>query len=273
MKSFKDKVVVITGAGSGIGQALAEEFAGKGAQLALSDVNVAGLAETASRCEKAGAVVRQYALDVADRDAVYAHADQVQSDFDAPANVVINNAGVALTATVEEMAWDDFEWLMNINFWGVTYGTKAFLPQLISSGDGHLVNISSVFGLIAVPSQSAYNASKFAVRGFTEALRQEVKNAGHPVGVTCVHPGGIKTNIAHNARAGGDKDAEKLAKAFDKIATTTPASAAKRIIKGVRHDEARVLIGLDAVGIDVLPRALGSGYQWLVGTATKRLLP
>lgn len=271
MKSFEGKVAVITGAGSGIGRALANQLAGEGAKLALSDVDATGLAETAGQCEKAGAVVRQYVLDVSDRTAVYAHADQVKSDL-GNANLVINNAGVALTATVEEMSWEDFEWIVGINFWGVTYGTKAFLPQLIESGDGHVVNLSSVFGLIAVPTQSAYNATKFAVRGFTESLRQELKAGEHKVSASSVHPGGIKTNIARNSRAAGDRDVAGLAKLFDKAATTSPEGAAKRILKGVRGDEARILIGYDALAIDALPRALGSGYQWLVSTASKRLL-
>lgn len=268
VKDFKNKVAVITGAGSGIGRALALELAGHGARLALSDVNTTGVAETAALCEKAGAQARHYVLDVADRAAVYAHADQVVADF-GQVNLVFNNAGVALTATVEEMSWEDFEWIVGINFWGVMYGTKAFLPHLVASGEGHLVNVSSVFGLFAVPTQSAYNATKFAVRGFTEALRQEMKLAGHPVGVSSVHPGGIKTNIANNARAAAGHDKDQLASMFAKIATTSPESAAKRILRGVRRDEAKILIGLDAYGLDLLPRALGSWYQPIIAAAAK----
>lgn len=268
MKSFDGKVAVITGAGSGIGRALAVELANAGSKLALSDVDVTGLAETAKLCEAAGATVRRDVLDVADRDAVYANAEAVAGEF-RRVNLVFNNAGVALTADVTEMSWDDFEWIVNINFWGVMHGTKAFLPHLIGSGDGHLVNVSSVFGLIAVPSQSAYNATKFAVRGFTEALRQEMRIAGHPVGVSCVHPGGIKTNIAKNARAATGKDSDQLAELFEKIARTSPEAAAKRILRGVRRNEAKVLVGPDAYGLDLMPRALGSGYQWLIQTAAK----
>ncbi|MGH3518135.1 MAG: SDR family NAD(P)-dependent oxidoreductase [Haloechinothrix sp.] len=269
MKDFSGKVAVITGAGSGIGRALAVELAKRGSRLALSDVDTAGIAETAALCEKAGAQANQYLLDVADRKAVYDHADAVSADF-GQVNLVFNNAGVALTATVAELSWDDFEWIVDINFWGVMYGTKAFLPHLIASGDGHLVNISSVFGLIAVPSQSAYNATKFAVRGFTEALRQEMRNERHPVGVSCVHPGGIKTNIARNARAAEGHDTAALASTFDKIASTSPQSAAKRILRGVRRNEAKILVGLDAYGLDLLPRVLGSGYQRIVAPASKR---
>ena len=171
MKDLNNRVAVVTGAGSGIGRALAQALAAKGCRLALSDVNETGLAETAAACNETE--VRTYLLDVADRDAVYAHADQVASDFGA-VNLIINNAGVALSASVREMTDEDFKWVMDIDFWGVAHGTRAFLPYLIASGDGHVVNISSVFGLIGVPKQSAYNAAKFAVRGFTEALRQEM---------------------------------------------------------------------------------------------------
>lgn len=267
VKSFTDKVAVITGAGSGIGRALAIDLANRGAVLALSDVNTAGVAETAALCEKAGAQARHYVLDVADKAAVHAHADEVVRDL-GKVNLIFNNAGVALTANVEEMSWEDFEWIVNINFWGVMYGTKAFLPHLIASGDGHIVNISSVFGLFSAPSQSAYNATKFAVRGFTEALRQEMRIAGHPVGVSCVHPGGIKTNIAKNSRSAG-QDVDQLAKIFDRVATTSPEAAARRILRGVRRNEAKVLIGADAIALDLMPRALGSGYQYLVGAAAK----
>jgi NADP-dependent 3-hydroxy acid dehydrogenase YdfG len=268
MKNFDGKVAVITGAGSGIGRALAVQLAQANARLALSDVNTAGVAETAALCEKEGAEVNQYVLDVADRAAMHAHAEAVLADFGA-ANLVFNNAGVALTAEVVEMSWEDLDWIVGVNFWGVVHGTKAFLPHLIDSGDGHIVNVSSVFGLIAVPTQSAYNATKFAVRGFTEALRQEMRLAGHPVGVSCVHPGGIRTNIAKAARAAEGHDADQLAAVFDKVARTSPDAAAKRILRGVRRDEARILVGLDAHGIDLLPRALGSGYQRLVGAAAK----
>lgn len=271
MKSFEDKVAVITGAGSGIGRALAVDLAKRGARLALSDVNTTAVAETAALCEKAGAQAAHYVLDVADRAAVYEHADTVESEL-GKANLVFNNAGVALTASVEEMTWEDFEWIMGVNFWGVMHGTKAFLPQLIESGDGHIVNISSVFGLFSVPTQSAYNATKFAVRGFTEALRQEMKLAGHPVGVSSVHPGGIKTNIAKNSRTAKVHDHDDLAKTFDKLASTSPESAAKRILRGVLRDEAKILVGWDAVGLDLMPRVFGSGYQRMVGAAAKRAL-
>src|SRR5262249_44622071 len=153
-----------------------------------SDIDEVAVADTAERCEKLGTRARGYRLDVADRAAVTAHADEVVDEF-GRVNLVVNNAGVAMMATVEELSYEDLEWIVGVNFWGVVHGTKAFLPHLIVSGRGHLVNVSSVFGLVGVPTQSAYNATKFAVRGFTEALRQEMLVARHPVGVSCVHPG------------------------------------------------------------------------------------
>ena len=179
MKDFKGHVAAITGAGSGIGRALANELARRGAHLALSDIDDAGLAETVSQCEGFGVKITSQHIDVADRAAVYAWADEVVADH-GEINLVVNNAGVALGATIESMSYEDFEWLMNINFWGVVYGTKAFLPYLKASGEGHIVNLSSVFGLISVPSQSAYNAAKFAVRGFTDTLRMELEIEGRP---------------------------------------------------------------------------------------------
>ncbi|MFT3901118.1 MAG: SDR family NAD(P)-dependent oxidoreductase [Gordonia sp. (in: high G+C Gram-positive bacteria)] len=270
MRKFEGKVAVITGAGSGIGRALAVNLAGRGAILALSDVDEAGVAETVERCEQVGARAAGFRLDVADRDAVYAHADEVMDRF-GRVNIVVNNAGVSLSATVEDMAWDDFEWLFNIDFWGVANGTKAFLPHLIASGDAHIANVSSVFGLMGIPSQSAYNAAKFAVRGFTESLRQEMLIAGHNVGVTCVHPGGIKTNIVVNGRGAGDSP-EEIAKAgaqFDKIAVTSPEGAAKAIVRGIRRNAPRVLIGPDARFFDAVPRVIGPRYEDIAGRLGK----
>ncbi|MEJ9077708.1 SDR family NAD(P)-dependent oxidoreductase [Gordonia malaquae] len=262
MKDFNDKVAVITGAGSGIGRSLALQLASSGSDLALSDVKEDSVAETAVMCERLGARVIVTKLDVADRDAVYVHADEVANEF-GRVNLMFNNAGVALGADVLDMSWEDFEWLMNIDFWGVAHGTKAFLPHLIESGDGHLVNVSSVFGLMGIPMQSAYNAAKFAVRGFTESVRQEMRIARHPVGVTCVHPGGIKTNIIANAR-GMEQSPEMdevLNKGFQLIALTKPDSAARIILKGVRRNKPRVLIGPDARGFDFIPRVIGPRYQ------------
>jgi len=269
MKNLNNKVAVITGAGSGIGRALAVLLAKKGCRLAISDVNMTGLQETASLC--GDAEVKTYSLDVAKRDAIYAHADQVHKDF-GQVNLIINNAGVALASTIRDMTDEDFEWLMDINFWGVVNGTRAFLPHLIESGDGHVVNVSSVFGLIAVPKQSAYNAAKFAVRGFTECLRQEMQIEQLPVAVSCVHPGGVRTNIAKAARMPGETHADKHRRDFDKIARTTPDKAAEIIVKGILKDEARILVGADAHVIDAMSRTMGSAYQGVVSRLTKRNL-
>jgi NAD(P)-dependent dehydrogenase (short-subunit alcohol dehydrogenase family) len=265
MKDFRGRVAAITGAGSGIGRALAIALAQRGAPLALSDVDDSGLTQTVAQCEGFGVKVTSEHLDVADRDAVYSWADHVVNDHGS-ANLVINNAGVALGATVEAMSYEDFEWLMNINFWGVVYGTKAFLPHLKQSGEGHIVNLSSVFGLISVPSQSAYNAAKFAVRGFTDTLRMELEIEGANVSATTVHPGGIKTNIARNARMDSSVrnlagDPEKAARNFERAFITSPAKAAEQILTAVRRDRRRALIGPDAKAIDLVSRLPAVLYQ------------
>ncbi|MDX5298603.1 MAG: SDR family NAD(P)-dependent oxidoreductase, partial [Gammaproteobacteria bacterium] len=180
--------------------------------------------------------------------------------------------GVALSASITETTDEDLEWLMNIDFWGVVHGTRAFLPHLIASGDGHVVNISSLFGLIAVPKQSAYNAAKFAVRGYTEALRQEMILENQPVQVSCVHPGGIRTNIANAARMGKSENKAGQAAAFDKLAMTTPEQAARIIVNGIKRNEARILVGPDAKLIDGMQRVLGSYYMPLVQRFSRKTL-
>ena len=265
MKHLQGKVAAITGAGSGIGQALAIELAKLGCEVALSDRNETALLETQSQVNGFGVKSSACVLDVAVRDEVYGWADQVVSEH-GRVNLIFNNAGVALSETVETMSYENFEWLMNINFWGVVYGTKAFLPYLKESGEGHVINVSSVFGMIGVPTQSAYNAAKFAVKGFTESLREEMKIEGANVEVSCVHPGGIKTNIVRSSRIGevgktGTNDREKAAALFDKAARTTPQGAAKVIIDGVKKNKPRILIGADAHVIDTVQRLLPTGYQ------------
>jgi butyryl-CoA dehydrogenase len=274
MKSFDGRVAAITGAGSGIGRALAQELARRGAHLALSDIDEVGLAETVALCEGRGVKVTSHRLDVADRDAVFAWADQVVDDH-GKVNLIFNNAGVGVAATIEAMSYDDFEWLMGINFWGVVHGTKAFLPHLKASGEGHIVNLSSVFGLLSIPAQSAYNSAKFAVRGFTDALRMELEIEGAPVSSTTVHPGGIKTNIARNTRfdesvtelAGG---AEEAARRFDKVAITSPEKAARQILSAVEHDKRRALIGPDAKLLDLASRLPAGVYQRVLVRGARR---
>jgi NAD(P)-dependent dehydrogenase (short-subunit alcohol dehydrogenase family) len=273
MKTLANKVVAITGAGSGIGRALALRCVRAGAHVAISDVNQAGLDETAEAGRKAAGAGRVFAarLDVGDRDAIYAWAANVRKEL-GPADVIVNNAGVSLSQTVAEMRDEDFRWLMDINFWGVVHGTRAFLPHLQERPEGHVVNISSVFGIIAVPTQSAYNASKFAVRGFTESLRMEL--AGTKVRVTCVHPGGIDTNIVANGRhyqdpSGNRTDVATLAKSFRKDARTSPDEAARQIVEAILHDQPRLLIGVDAMLIDRMQRLLPATYDRLVGAAMK----
>jgi NAD(P)-dependent dehydrogenase (short-subunit alcohol dehydrogenase family) len=273
MKSFQGRVAVVTGAASGIGRCLALALADEGARLALSDVNTVGLAETAALARARGAEVHEQRLDVAQREDVVAYAEQTAQRFGA-VHLVVNNAGIALTGDVVDMGFKDVERILDVDFWGVAHGTMAFLPHLIASGEGTLVNISSLFGLIGMPGHSAYNAAKFAVRGFTEALRQELVISGAPVTVTCVHPGGIRTNIARNATAVGGHDAEALSRVFDeKLARTTPERAAEVILRGARRGRARVLVGADAKALDVLQRITGSGYQRVVTMAARRLLP
>jgi NADP-dependent 3-hydroxy acid dehydrogenase YdfG len=273
MEGFASKVAVVTGAGSGIGQALAVELAHSGAKLAICDVDTEGLAQTEGRIKATGAPVKTDRLDVTEREAFLAYADQVNEHF-GTVNQIYNNAGIAFHGDVEVSQFKDIERVMDVDFWGVVNGTKAFLPHLIASGDGHIINISSVFGLLSVPGQAAYNSAKFAVRGFTEALRQEMILAGHPVGVTTVHPGGIKTAIARNAEAVEGLDTAQLAKVFDKrLARTSPQRAAQIILDAVRKNKARVLVGTDAKVLDILVRLTGSGYQRVSGPLLARLVP
>lgn len=261
MKDFTHKVVVITGAGSGIGRALAQRFSGAGARLALADNHAENLAETAHMLGDVAVLTQT--LDVADREAVYAFADKVKETYGG-ADVVINNAGVTFANSVEDSSYEDFEWLMGINFWGVVYGTKAFLPLLKEADEAAVVNISSVFGIIAFPGQAAYNASKFAVRGFTEALRHELAMEGSSVQAISVHPGGIKTNIASNARfykdLDGNTDHAQASADFAQVARTTPDKAAETIINGIKSHNPRVLIGTDAKIIDRVQRLSPVNY-------------
>ncbi|OBI73302.1 SDR family NAD(P)-dependent oxidoreductase [Mycobacterium asiaticum] len=273
MEGFAGKVAVVTGAGSGIGRALAIELGRSGASLAISDVDTEGLKETEEKLKAIGAPVKADRLDVTERESFVAYADAVNQHF-GKVNQIYNNAGIAHSGDIELCHFKDIDRVMDVDWGGVLNGTKAFLPYLIESGDGHVTNISSVFGLFSVPGQAAYNAAKFAVRGFTEALRQEMIAAGHPVGVTTVHPGGIKTAIARNATAVEGLDPAEMAKAFDKkMAHTSPERAAQIILGAVRKNKARVLVGADAKVLDIAVRLTGSGYQRVLVPALARLLP
>jgi len=273
VEGFVGKVAAVTGAGSGIGQALALELARSGASVAISDVDTEGLAQTEEQLKAIGAPVRSDRLDVTEREAFQIYADQINEHF-GKINQIYNNAGIAFTGDVEITEFKDIERVMDVDFWGVVNGTKAFLPHLIASGDGHVVNVSSLFGLMSMPGQAAYNSAKFAVRGFTEALRQELVLNRDPVKVTSVHPGGIKTAIARNGLTAEGVDPEAQYKFFDKrLASTTPQRAAEIILEGVRKNKARVLVGPDAVVLDLIVRVTGAGYQRLLAPVVGRMKP
>ncbi len=272
MESLRDRVVVITGAGSGIGRALAQEVAYRGANVAISDVNEEGLAETKAMVEKTGVGVFAESFDVSVRAAFEQHAANVVEEF-GTAHVIVNNAGVSLRVFVEDMTYEDFEWLMDINFWGVVYGTMTFLPILQQNDWGHIVNISSVFGIVGIPTQSAYNASKFAVRGFTESLTMELNMTDSPVGVTSVHPGGIKTNIVRGGRVRDIPFEEKydIKETFDKkMAITHAEDAGRQIADAIQKGKERLLIGPDARLIDIGQRLLPVAYKKIVQREAKK---
>jgi NAD(P)-dependent dehydrogenase (short-subunit alcohol dehydrogenase family) len=268
------KVCAVTGAGSGIGRALALELARRGARVALADLDEAGLQETAAAV---GGEAQAQVLDVTDRDAVVAWAEAVVARHGA-AHQVYNNAGIAFSRSVLESEWSDWERVLGVNLWGVIHGTKAFLPHLIASGDGHVVNVSSLNGFLAQPGMSHYCASKFGVRGFTESLRTEMLEDRHPVGVTVVHPGGVKTRIADNALASAralgldvTEDDERRRRFYnEKLLRMDPAKAAATVVDGVEAGRPRVLVGNDARAVDVFVRALPALYPRAVAAVERR---
>jgi NAD(P)-dependent dehydrogenase (short-subunit alcohol dehydrogenase family) len=272
MKTLRGKCVVVTGAGSGIGRALAAACAREGARLALCDISEGGLAETVRLVGGLSAEVFAERIDVSQASQMQRFAALV-AERCGGADVVVNNAGVSLTQVVDKMSKADMEWLFSINYWGVVHGCSAFLPQLLAKDEAHIVNISSLFGLIPVPTQAAYVASKFAVRGYTESLCLELDSTG--IGVSCVHPGGVKTGIVRNGRhyetmlsVGG---VDNLARRFDKAAVSTPEYAARKIIRAIRKRKARVIIGSDAVVMDLLQRISPRGFRHLMIIITKVL--
>jgi NAD(P)-dependent dehydrogenase (short-subunit alcohol dehydrogenase family) len=262
--NLKGGVAVITGAGSGIGRALSHRLAAEKMSLALADVDDAGLQKTArevaERTDDKKIQVTTHLVDVSDARRMEQFASEVVQQHER-VTLLINNAGVALYGFFEEITMADFEWLMGIDFWGVVHGVKNFLPLLRHQPRAHIVNVSSIYGIIAPSGQSAYCAAKFAVRGFTEVLRHELE--GTSVGVSCVHPGGIRTPIAKSARIGAGVHPSirdlNLAR-FDRHAITSPESAADRIVRGVRRNQPRILIGPDAVRLDRLQRLLPIRY-------------
>ncbi len=252
------KIAAITGAGSGIGQALARALNREGCRLLLCDISEKGLADTVQSLSRSDVPVQTRVIDVSDKAAMQGWARDIASEH-GHVDIVVNNAGVGTGAPVEETKYEDIEWLMGINFWGVVYGTMEFLPLLRKAPQGHLVNISSIFGMVGIPTQSAYNAAKFAVRGYTEALRQEM--TGSNVHVCCVHPGGIKTNIVRNARMdGSEREREESVANFDKLANTSAESAAQQIIRAIEKRKKRLLIGLDAKFVSLLSRLFPVNY-------------
>ncbi|HEX6840923.1 MAG TPA: SDR family NAD(P)-dependent oxidoreductase [Stellaceae bacterium] len=275
MRALAGTVAVVTGAASGIGRALALKLAQEGCMLALGDVDAAGLAESAAAIRQIGVRVSTHQVDVSDAAAMEGFRDAVLREHGRVA-LLVNNAGVAIAGTVAELSLDDIAWLIGINFWGVVHGVKLFLPVLQQQYDAHIVNISSIFGIIAPPGQSAYAASKFAVRGFSEALRHELAVSGSTVKLSVVHPGGVRTQIAANSRAAAGvsnaRRAEGIAR-FEKLARTTPEAAAERIVRGILKDEKRILIGGDARFLDAVQRLFPASYWRIVGRSLGRRPP
>lgn len=265
MREFKDRICVITGAASGIGAACAQALGAQGAYVVMTDIRSDMLTDQLARLSEAGGRGETHILDVSDRDAMFDLATQIETKHGG-ADLILNNAGVAHVARVDEMTMDNFNWVMDINFWGVVYGTQAFLPQLQAKNAGHIANVSSVFGLFSVPTQAAYNAAKFAVLGFTDALRHELADSN--ISVSCIHPGGIKTNIIRHARMSQGPEAEaeraEAIERFDKFTMTEPEKAARIILKGLRKNKARILVGPDAVYMDLVRRIFPTNYLKLM---------
>jgi len=273
MKNLKGKTAAVTGAGSGMGRETALLLAKEGCNLAIADINETAVEETAVCAEKEGVKVTRHVVDVSDKKAVYKFADDTSASHGS-IHIIMNNAGVSLTAGIGSMNLADFEWIMNINFWGVVYGTQAFLPYIRKSGEGCIVNVSSVFGLMGVPTQSAYCASKFAVRGFTESLQQELELAGGRIKAVSVHPGAVNTNIVLNSRFeqvdGFVQDKNKAAAKFEKIVKTTADEAASFILEAIKKDTRRLIIGSDARMIDRFQRLFPSRYQDIMLNKNKK---
>jgi short-subunit dehydrogenase len=264
MTAIRGAAAAVTGAASGIGRALALELAARGCDLALADRDEAGLQAVAAEIAKTHSrKVTAHRVDVSDPGQIAEFA-QAATAAHPGLNILVNNAGVALLGQFSEIDQAQMDWLMNINFWGVVHATRAFLPHLARQNEAHIVNLSSLFGIVAPPGQTAYAAAKFAVRGFSESLRHELQMAKSPVRLSVVHPGGVSTNIVRNSRAGtGVTDNARRAQSierFDAVAKTTPQAAALRIIAGIEKNAPRILIGNDARFMDLLQRLRPATY-------------
>ena len=265
---FEGKTAAISGAGDGIGRALAQRLNAAGCHLWLSDINTETLADTCSLLDQSRAKVVSRRVDCGQRDELFAWAETVARDT-SHLDALFNNAGVGYGARFEDSTEENFEWLIDINFWGVVHGTRAFLPLLMQSKRGHLVNLSSIFGMVGIPTQSAYNAAKFAVRGFSESLQAEYLQSS--LAVTSVHPGGIQTSIARSARIDGSDvmtEADERDEQFKKLAKTTPEQAADIILRGTARGKRRILVGWDAWLIQQLTKILPTGYHWFTARIT-----
>jgi NAD(P)-dependent dehydrogenase (short-subunit alcohol dehydrogenase family) len=270
MDAFTGKVAVVTGAGSGLGRALACELAARGARVAMCDSDEPGLAQTAELI--GGSDGYGEVVDVAERAAVHRFARAVRERFGV-VHQIYNNAGIAHVGTIEDIEYAELEKLFAVNFWGVVHGTKEFLPYLTESQDGHVVNVSSLFGMVAAPWMGGYDATKFAVRGFTEALRGEMRALRRPVKVTCVHPGGIRTQIVERADSGANVDKAAVERGFRRIAASSPTHAARVILRGVTRNKPRVLVGIDARAALLAERMNGVGYEPVAAWTARWFVP
>jgi short-subunit dehydrogenase len=272
VKTLANKVAAVTGAASGIGRMLAVNLAARGCEVAISDIDAKGLQQTASMVKKQNGMASVHEVDVSRQDNVEQYAAETVKQH-GRVDMIINNAGVALAQSVEDVTYPDFNWLMGINFWGVVYGVKSFLPYLKQQPESHIVNISSVNGFITWPNHAPYCASKFAVKGFTESLWQELRHTN--IKVSCVHPGGIRTNIARNTRfyrsPGCKMNHEQAIAAFDKIAGTSADKAARQIIAGILKDKQRIMVGTDAYLLDILTRLFPVKFvQWMAAITGRK---
>ncbi len=275
MKDLNGKVAVVTGAGSGIGRATALALAEEGCQLAISDINEQELLVTQGLIEAYNVKVHAHNLNVADQNAVYEYADEVAAVF-GKVNIVVNNAGVAINGSLENTSIEDFEWIMNINFWGMVYGSMAFLPHLKQSGEGHICNVSSMCSITAFAAVGAYSCSKFAIRAFSEALCTELAVEECGVGVTSIQPGLIKTNLVRGARIDNaileaqGMDVEEFQANYKKQAFNTPETVAKAIVKSIKKNKLRALVGFDAHLVDWATRLFPVWFRKITAIVVRK---